>query len=104
MTVFKNVKILLKLMKSLLQCRSYGGVKGASAPTAKKKMSKIGEKEGEIGEKREEIGEERQKPGRLFHFAPPGRYGWLRYCLFWGKITLFMSRFISSYFYSPPKI
>ena len=49
MTVFKNVKILLKLMKSFLQWRSYvrgQGGQSARVPLTEKKMPTIRGKEG----------------------------------------------------------
>ena len=49
---------------------------GALCPPLTKKLPKIGKKRGKSGKK----WEKEEKSGRFFHFVPPDRYGWLRYC------------------------
>ena len=67
------------------QWRSQYRRRGAEwPPLTAKKLSKRGgnrEKERKI-EKRRKIERKRPKSGSFIHFAPPDKYGWLRYCCY----------------------
>ena len=53
---------------------------GGRVPPDSEKFAKNREEKGQNREKRGKIGKKRQKSGGFFHFAPPDRQGWLRYC------------------------
>ena len=68
------------------QWRSHREVKvGQCTPHSKKKCQKSGKRGGKSKKKREnrekrgKIGKKRQKSGRVVHFAPLDRKGWLRH-------------------------
>ena len=64
-----------------LTCPGISGCKGGRVLPLTAKIAKNWKKEGKIWGKEEKSGRKVQNRKGFFHFAPPDREGWLRYCL-----------------------
>ena len=71
---------MIVLMKQKWRSHGGGDHGGQSVTPDSEKFAKNREKVRKNREKRGKIGKKRQKSGSFFHFAPPDRQGWLRYC------------------------